>query len=72
MSDEGARCIETKSGPVIVYTVTIIHTMVDGEWDMSVRFDDAGPSDDEQKRRLARDLREAADMVETRDWKQVS
>ena len=47
----------------ITYTVTISHFVVDSEWMMSVQVADL-TEDDENKSRIAGDLRHAADMLE--------
>lgn len=51
-----------RSKPV-EYTVTISHFCAGGEWQMSVKFADVG-DDDENKRRVAHDLRAAADLID--------
>ena len=51
-----------RSKPV-EYTVTIRHFVADGEWMMGITVSDL-KEDDEQKRRVASDLRHAAEMLE--------
>jgi len=48
----------------VEYSVAIRHFVVDGEWMMGVTVVDVDIEDGEQARRVAEDLRRAANMIE--------
>lgn len=64
MTDELAFIKNRLRAKPVNYTVEIGHFVANGEWSMSVAVNDIGPMDEENRRRIASDLRRAADLLE--------
>jgi len=56
-----------RSKPV-EYKVIICHYVSGGRWMMGLRLEGVGEINDQQRERIAFDLREAARLVETAAW----
>ena len=72
MSDADAFVIHRLRAKPVTYTATISHFVQAGEWVMGISLGDIGDMDEEQRGRIAADLRAAADLVESADWEQTA
>lgn len=65
---ENAFVVHRLSAKPVEYTVRITHFVSGGEWVMGASVHDVAGPDAVQRERVAADLRNAADLVETADW----